>query len=229
MIMEYEPMDDILTEEVQELFSESSDTDEDIDEGEEILRRFQSIDWGQIRPRIYMEDSDWDTNIFYLAPRQVLPQMYWNDADKQLQVTLHIFTGTGVDAEELHVLQKTEGNELEDYWLTPGEWAPLLSERIGFSYEKDTHIITFYDNQDGRELVQADLSWLEEKEVERIEFGDIAHFQLGNEIHLGFTPGYLVKEWATPQYDEIPEMKVQVHIQISNHQMNFKLGEIEIN
>lgn len=264
---EYEEMSDIQTEEVQEVSSENNDTDMEIDEGDEILRRFQSIDWEKVRPRTYMEDSDWYTNVFclgslpendinmygyndadyhdrgvaitigdsiyyfdwgYFSPRQILPQMYWNDADKQLQITLCHFTGTGVQAEELHVLQLSEENELEDYVFANGSYDSLLSVRIGFSYEKDTHMITFYDNQDNRELMQADLSWIEEKEVEELVFGDIGHFQLGDEIYLIFTPGYMVEGWATPQYDEIPEIAAQVQLEISNNQIVFGLGEIDL-
>lgn len=241
--------------------------DEDIDEGAEILRRFQSIDWEQIRPRICWEDPDWDTNVFYLAtlpedeitmygyndeeyqdrgvaiamadtvyyfdwyylaPRRILPQMYWNDIDQQLQVTLHIVTGSDIDAEVLHVLQMTEENELEDYWITPWEYGSLLSERIGFSYEKDTHRLTLYDNQDNRELAQVDLSWLEEKDVEKIVFGEMACFQLGNEIYLRFMPGFMAREWAIPQYHEMPKMKVQVLLERNDDQIVFSLGEIDL-
>ena len=268
-----------LTEEAQESFSERSDIDEFIEEGAEILRRFQSVDWAQIQPRTYLEDPDWYTNVFclaglpedgiamygyndedyhnrgvaiamtipymdipshdnviyyfdwfYFSPRQVLPQMYWNAAEKQLQITLCFFTGTGVNAEELHVLQLTEENELEDHIFANGEYAALLSERIGFSYEKDTHMMTLYDKQDNKELARADLSWLEENEVEedRLVFGDIGHFQLGDEIYLRFTPGYSVKEWATPQYREIPEMAAQIQMETNENKMIFGLGEISL-
>ena len=237
------------------------------DEGAEILKRFRSIDWGKIRPRTYLEDSDWYANIFYLArlpedditmygyndddyhnrgvaiaiaddiyyfdwyyfsPRQVEPQMYWNDEDKQLQITFCLFTGSDVHAEELHVLQLSEENEPEDHIFAYGEYTSLLSERIGFSYEKDNHMITFYDNQDNRELVQADLSWLEEKEVEEIWSGDIARFQLGDEIYLIFKTGYMVEEWASVLYDGIPEMAARVQLEISDNQISFGLEEIDL-
>ena len=241
------------------------DLDTEIDEGAEILRRFRSIDWEKIRPRTYLEDADWHTNVFYLArlpedditmygyndddyhdrgvaiaiaddiyyydwyyfsPRHVEPQMYWNDEDKQLQITFCLFTGSGVHAEELHVLQLSEENEPEDHIFANGKYDSLLSDRIGFSYEKDTHMITFYDNQDNRELAQADLSWLEEKEVEKIVFGDIGHFQLGDEIYLIFTPGYMVEEWASSLYNGMPEMAARVQLEISNNQIIFGLEEI---
>lgn len=167
---------------------------------------------------------DW----FYFSPRQILPQMYWNDAEQQLLVSLHLFTGTGVAAEELHVLQMAEGREPEDYVFANGNYASLLSERIRYSYEKDAHRITFYDERDHKELMQTDLSWLEEKEVEGLVFGDIGRFQLGEETYLIFTPGYMVREWASPQYEEIPEMTARVVWKIENGEMLFELGEIDL-
>lgn len=262
---EYDHVHDIQKGEDEGVFSENSVMDTEIDEGAEILKRFRSVDWGKIRPRTYLEDSDWYTNVFYLArlpedditmygyndddyhnrgvaiaiaddiyyfdwyyfsPRQVKPQMYWNDEDKQLQITFCVFTGTGVQAEELHVLQLSEENEPEDHIFANGAYGSLFSERIGFSYEKDNHMITFYDNQDNRELAQVDLSWLEEKEVEEIWAGDIAHFQLGDEIYLIFKPGYMVEEWASVLYDGIPEMAARVQLEISNDQIIFGLEEI---
>lgn len=172
-----------------------------------------------------------DDNIYYFdwayfSPRQILPQMYWNDEDQQLQITFCTFTGTGVQAEDLYVLQMSEENKPENNIFASGEYDALLCERISFSYEKDTHMITFYDNQDNSELARADLSWLEDTEVERIVFGDIGRFQLGDEIYLIFTPGYMVEEWASPQYDEIPEMKAQVQLEKSDGRIDFGLGEI---
>ena len=62
-----------------------------------------------------------DVNYFdwiYTSPRCVLPECYWNGENKQLQVALNVYTGTGADAWELHVLQQYLTGTLQDFVLS---------------------------------------------------------------------------------------------------------------
>lgn len=178
---------------------------------------------------------DW----YYTSPRLVMPQIYWNQENRQLQVSLHNFTGTSLAAEELHVLRQTEEGDLEDFFFAYDDYVSLLRERLAFSYEEETGQFSLYDKQESRELYKLDLSWLsedaglaEEAEpgeplVENFAAGDISRFLLGDEIRMRVTPGYVVNCWATPQYDEMSELEVEICLEESEGRIRFLLGDIK--
>lgn len=168
---------------------------------------------------------DWE----YTSPRMVEPELYWNEKEKQLQVALSNASGTGVDAQELHVLQKTEDGELVDAVFGMEDYAALLAERLSFTYDAPRLQLTLLDTGNGAEVAAGDLSCLGELdgEVESLSLGDIAHFQLGDSVWLVFTPGYVMEGWAAPQYDGMPDLTVEVKINREAEKLSFTLGALE--
>lgn len=58
-----------------------------------------------------------DVNYFdwsYITPSRILPELYWDDEKKQLQVALNIYHGTGVAAQQFHILQQYQTGTLSD-------------------------------------------------------------------------------------------------------------------
>lgn len=52
-----------------------------------------------------------------------------------------------------------------------------------------------------------------EVKIEGISAGEIASFQLGEQIWLVFQPGFIKEGSVPPWYDEMPKLKVAVHLQ----------------
>ena len=168
---------------------------------------------------------DWE----YTSPRMGEPELYWNEKEKQLQVALSNASGSGVDAQELHVLQQTAEGELMDAVFDMEDYAPLLAERLSFTYDAAQLRLTLIDTGNGAEVARGDLSCLGEldAEVESLSMGDITYFQLGDVIWLVFTPGYVLEGWAAPQYDGMPELTVEVKISREAEKLSFTLGALE--
>lgn len=66
----------------------------------------------------------------YMNDRHVSPEIYWNEADKQLQVTLNVSDGTGVNAEELHVLVEHHTMTMEDFVFRSEDYLAEVKERL---------------------------------------------------------------------------------------------------
>ena len=58
------------------------------------------------------------------------PEMYWNAEDNQLQITLNLSDGEGVNAEELHVLVIHDTKTMEDFVLRSKDYLMEIEERM---------------------------------------------------------------------------------------------------
>lgn len=175
-----------------------------------------------------MHYFDW----IYMTPRIVMPRIYWKESEHQLQVSLYNYSGTGVGAEELHILQQTDQNELKDYCLTVSDYASMLADRVDFSYEIETNTLTLYDKSDNQVLDTIVFTWLNDAGLEKIELkgialGDIACFKLGEDIGLRITPGYFINDWATPQYRDMHQLQAELRFEEIDGQKQFSLGTIQ--
>lgn len=175
-----------------------------------------------------MHYFDW----FYMAPRLVMPRIYWKESEHQLQVSLHNYTGTGLDAEELHILQQTDQNELKDYCLEVSDYASMLADRIDFSYETETNTLTLFDKSDNQVLDTIAFTWLNDAGLEKIELkgialGDIACFKLGENLGLRITPGYVVNDWVSPQYRDVHQLQAELCFEEIDGEKQFSLGTIQ--
>ena len=66
----------------------------------------------------------------YMNDRHVSPEIYWNEANKQLQVTLNVSDGTGVNAEELHVLVEHHTMTMEDFIFRSEDYLAEVEEKL---------------------------------------------------------------------------------------------------
>lgn len=163
---------------------------------------------------------DW----MYITPKRILPEIYWDDAKKQLQVELNIYSGTGVACSQLHVLQQYETGTLLDVTFDQSDYSELLSERLDFAFEEETQILTLIDKKNNSEITQVDLSMMGEIKIGSVCAGEIADFQFGEQIWLTFVPYYVVEGSVYPLYDGMPQLKVEVELQ-SVEDGSFVLGD----
>ena len=154
-----------------------------------------------------------DVNYFdwiYTSAQCRLPECYWNQADGQLQVALNVYTGTGVFAQELHVLQYDDDNVLQDYALELDEMQEKLYERIGYYIGEDKKSLWLFDKRNHKQLGKVDISESGAEGLE-LELGLISSYSLGEGIKLLVEPGYWVEGSAIAEYPEdMPQLEVEV-------------------
>lgn len=79
---------------------------------------------------------DYNDNVNYFdweytsAKTYIQPEMYWNAADNQLQITLNLHDGESVNAEELHVLVVHDTKTMEDFALRSKDYLMVIEERM---------------------------------------------------------------------------------------------------
>ena len=172
-----------------------------------------------------------DVNYFdwiYTSPQCRLPECYWNQAGRQLQVALNIYTGTGVMAQELHVLQHYDTGTLTDNVLEISDYWDMLEERIHFRFEEETGQLTLFDTSNQRELATVTV---EESAVTGLELGNISRFLLGETIWLSVDPGYFVEGGAIAQYEyleDMPTLEAELVFGDNGGEITFSLGEIRV-
>ena len=78
-------------------------------------------------------DHNGNVNFFdwvYTSMQHIQPEMYWKADENQLQVTLNLYDGTGVNAEELHVLVEHDTKTLEDFVFRSSDYLAVIEERM---------------------------------------------------------------------------------------------------
>ena len=60
----------------------------------------------------------------------IQPEMYWNAQENQLQITLNLYEGEGVNAEELHVLVVYDTMTMEDFVLRSEDYLAEIQDRM---------------------------------------------------------------------------------------------------
>ena len=170
---------------------------------------------------------DW----YYATSRFRYPSVYWKADDRQLQVSLYNFTGTGVSAEELHVLRQYDTGTLTDAAFGYSDYTTLLEERIGFTYDeasKTLHLLDLADSQEVAEIVGIP-DTDEGGALLGIALGDNCEFILGDTIRYRVMVGFLVEDWATVQYEHMPILEAPVLIDYDeNGELIFNLGKFRV-
>lgn len=170
-----------------------------------------------------------DVNYFdwtYAAPRGVNIECYWNETDRQLQVALNIYTGTGFDAWELHVLQQHDTGRLTDNVLDYDALSELLFGRIESEYDEAAGRLTLIDKGSGRELAVANM---DEGVDGRLELGNISRFILEDSIILRVEPGWYYGENVyIAEYEGMPVLEAEVLLNDSEGIIGFELGDITV-
>lgn len=167
---------------------------------------------------------DW----YYISPRLIMPKLYWDEEERQLQMTIHIHTGTGFDAEDLIILQQYDTGTLVPHYFTLGDYREILSERIGYSFDDGSRELTLTDTVTGREIASVTIP---EGEITGISCGDISYFELGESIKLFVCPGFFREGYAVPDYTGMPVLEFEVEYewvinQYGGDDLSFDLGEL---
>ena len=158
----------------------------------------------------------------------MLPDCYWNESDGQLQIALNVYTGTGVAAQELHILRYRDGR-LTDSEFNLGDYSGILAQRIQFAYDSETHQLTLTDKKTGKELCTVEISGEENREITGIEAGMISEFILGDTISFQVEPGCYYDEEAVAVYEDgMPMLKAEVIVSESGDGTVFDLGEFSV-
>ena len=66
----------------------------------------------------------------YISSQHIQPELYWNAQKKHIQITLNLFEGTGVNAEELHVLVELETGTMEDFVFRSEDYLKEIEESM---------------------------------------------------------------------------------------------------
>ena len=125
----------------------------------------------------------------YISSQHIQPEMYWSESKKQLQITLNLFEGSGVNAEELHVLVEHDTGTMEDFVFRSADYLKEIEERmdgmgvfVGTYVDirlGETMVLKFepVKNQDGEETLlkihQAIIYLNPSKDGFEFELGDI--------------------------------------------------------
>ncbi|MCM1190711.1 MAG: hypothetical protein NC541_15660 [bacterium] len=165
---------------------------------------------------------DW----IYTSPRNILPECRWDEENGRLQVALGIYTGTGADAQELHVLTLTSAG-LTDNVLELNDFADLLYERIQFLYDETVPHFTLLDGRDQTELATVETFG---EPVRELELGSISHFILGKKLFLRVSPGYYLEgSYGVAEYENMPELEAEILMEEdSQGKIVFELGDIYV-
>lgn len=164
---------------------------------------------------------DWS----YTSPQTILPRFYWNDEALQLQAGLHIYTGTGASAEELHVLQEYDDGTLQDNVLEFNDYADLLHNRIRYAYDKETGILTLSDRSDQKQLAAVNIDGAEKVDP---ELGAISAFHLGENISLRIETGYFPDNASIAEYEGMPVLEAEILLLEQDGYIRFDIGEITV-
>lgn len=141
-------------------------------------------------------------------------------------MALNVYTGTGVFAQKLHVLQHHDTGTLTDNALEMDEYLDMLEERIHYRFEEETGKLTLFDTRNQRELASVTV---EEDMVTGLELGSISRFLLGETIWLSVEPGYFVEGGAIAEYPEdMPTLEAELVFGDNGGEITFSLGEIRV-
>lgn len=164
---------------------------------------------------------DWS----YTTPQCIAPEFYWNDSAGQLQASLHIYTGTGVSADELHILQQDDTGALQDNAFELNDYISLLDARIGFTFEEETETLTLFDRTSQEELWSIKT---EGQNVTALELGCISEFTLGSQISFRVEPGYFPDNAPIAWYEGMPALDFEIRLSENNGHIQLELGEITV-
>lgn len=174
----------------------------------------------------------------YLTPRMILPELYWNDKENQLYVSLYIGSGTEFSLEELHILQCSGKDPPIDYKFLQEDYIQQLKERFSCTADPQKDELILYDK--GEEVLKTVLSkWITEDEtILGPAWGGIIYYQVDKELKLIAPLAFESDQRAVPVYvydDTFGKyglyISIDHHIEISSageQQMIFTLGDLTI-
>lgn len=78
----------------------------------------------------YNENVNYFDWVYTSNKTYIQPEMYWNASANQLQITLNLYSGEGVNAEELHVLVVHDTKTMEDFVLRSSDYLMEIEDRM---------------------------------------------------------------------------------------------------
>ena len=167
----------------------------------------------------------------YTSPQTILPDCYWNEEKEQLQIALRIYTGTGVSAQSLHVLQYGENSEPVDNEFDLGDYEDILQNRIGYTCDESTGILTITDRQYGETLAEVKVTEEMSEQaggITGIEAGEISGFVLGDTVSLQIGLGCFSENYAIAWYENMPTVEAEVLMEQTGEGIRFDLGRLKV-
>ncbi|MBU9744719.1 M56 family metallopeptidase [Lachnospiraceae bacterium ASD3451] len=141
------------------------------------------------------------------SPRALLPEIYWDSGKEQLQMKILGASGTGLNIWNLYLFERTRDGLLKETMFQPDDYMSQLEQKISYDYDPVGQSLTLYAQ--GREIRTIDTSWAEEPVMD-IYWGTIVDFELGETIHMLFTPALQIGNWPAPQYAEEADLTAVV-------------------
>lgn len=169
---------------------------------------------------------DW----FYASPQMVLPDLYWDENRRQLQISCHVYTGTGVSADELHVLQQYDTGTLSESRLSLEDYCAYLEERIDYNFDEETRKLVLSDTETGEELTAVTVPEEDGEKVTGLEMGMLSDFELGERMYFRVSPGYYLDDRiGVAEYEGMPQFRFELLTEESEDaEIRFGLGECRV-
>ncbi|WP_343247179.1 M56 family metallopeptidase [Diplocloster hominis] len=153
------------------------------------------------------------------SPRALPPEIYWDSVKEQLQMKILGASGTGLNIWNLYIFEKSQDGSLIKTMFQPEDYTSQLEQKISYTYDPDQQSVTLYTQE--HILRNLDTSWAGEPVMD-IYWGTIVDFELGETIHMLFTPALQIGDWAAPQYAEDADLTAAVE-----YDQSFKITQIE--
>lgn len=184
---------------------------------EEIMGRGIAIEIGED-----VNYFDW----YYTTPRALLPDLFWEEESRRLQISFHTYTGTGLAAENLYVLQYYDTGTLQPSNFNIEKYSTIAAEKIGYTFDEADGILTLVNRETEQELVSVEIP---EGKVTELELGCISELHLGETITFQVWPGYFTENSAVAQYENMPILEFEVIMEALEYgDIMFDLGEVKI-
>lgn len=166
---------------------------------------------------------DW----YYTSPRDRLPELYWDEERQELQISCEIYTGTGISAEEFHILRIGD-NTVQESHFSLEDYCAILEERIDWSFDEETRNLILTDKKSGEALQAVAIPEEQGDKVSGVELGMISGFSPGKQIDFHVYTGYYVDDWiGVAEYENMPWLLFEVVTERrENGDITFGLGEL---
>lgn len=153
------------------------------------------------------------------SPMALPPEIYWDSGKGQLQMKILGASGTGLMIWNLYIFEQTQDGPLRETMFQPDDYMSQLEQNISYEYDPDEQSVTLYTQE--HVLRKIDTSWAEEPVMD-IYWGTIVDFELGETIHMLFTPALQIGDWPSAQYAEDADLTAVV-----TYKQEFKITQIE--
>lgn len=166
---------------------------------------------------------DW----YYTSPQRQLPELNWDEEKQELQISCKIHAGTGVSAEELHILRFGD-NTMQESHFGLEDYCALLEERIGWSFDEETRSLVLTDKKSGEALQAVTIPKEQGDRVTGVELGMLSGFDLGGTMRFHVYTGYYMDEtYGVAEYEGMPYIVFElVTGRMESGDIIFELGDM---